>query len=372
MSDMSSLTNEELLKLEKQTENSISRYNNLQLAKKVSLNSAYGALGNQFFRFFDVRQASAITYAGELSIKWIINRINIKMNQMMKTEKVDYVIAADTDSMYLNLETVVRTKFPTDDDIPAVIDWLDRFCKEVIQPIITSSYEELADYVGAFQQKMSMKREKLSDVAIWTAKKRYILNVWDDEGVRLSTPKISISGLEAIKSSTPAHCREKIKDAIKQIINVKDNRKLIEFVEDYRKEFQSVPLADIAFPTSVNFLEKYSDEKSVWGKGAQSHVRGALMFNKLLVDHGLDHKYERIKPGEKIKYVYLKRPNPIKTDVIGFLSSLPPEFGLEKYIDYKKQFQKGFLDNLNIVLVAIGWQYESYSDITSMLRPRNE
>jgi DNA polymerase elongation subunit (family B) len=370
--DLSSLSNDDLLALFKKTKNNISRYNNLQLAKKVSLNSAYGALGNQYFRFFDVRQASAITYSGELSIKWMINKINEKMNLMLKTEGVDYVIAADTDSMYLRLHPIVEMKCSEYiDDTGRVIDFMDRFCKEVVEPIIESSYAALAERTHAYKQRMHMKREKLSDVAIWTAKKRYILNVWDDEGVRLSEPKISITGLEAIKSSTPSSCRDKIKEAIKLIIKHDDNSVVTKFINEYKKEYESIPLADIAFPTSVNFLDKYADQNSVWSKGTLAHTRGALMFNKLLEDMQLDHKYEKIKNGEKVKYVYLKKPNPIGTDVIAFISTLPPEFGLEPFIDYKKMFQKGFVGNLNIILHAIGWKSESFTDIKSLLRPRD-
>ena len=154
----------------------VARYNNLQLAKKVSLNSAYGALGSQYFRFYDLRMALGVTTAGQLSIRWIENKLNEYLNSLLKTNK-DYVIASDTDSIYLNLGTLVDKVYGTGQDKSVspridkqkVIDFMDRVCEDKIQPYIDESYQELADYVHAFAQKMQMKREALADKGIWTA-----------------------------------------------------------------------------------------------------------------------------------------------------------------------------------------------------------
>lgn len=340
----------------------ISRCNNIQLAKKVTLNSAYGAIGNAYFRFFDIRIAEAITLSGQLAIRWIENKLNEYFNTMLKTNNVDYVIASDTDSIYLNLGGLVKKFIPDSSDKKKTIRMLDKFCEGKIQPFIDESYQELADYMNAYAQKMVMKREALADRAIWTAKKRYLINVYNNEGVEYKEPQMKIMGLEAIKSSTPNACREKIKEAFKVIIE-KDEAAIMKFVSDFREEFKTLPIADISFPRGVNGLEKYQDDKSIFGFKTPIHVRGSLIFNDQIVTRGLDKKYQQIKEGEKIKFIYLKKPNTIRSDVISFLSSIPKEFDLEQYIDYDTQFDKSFLEPLKIVLECINWKVEKTNSL---------
>lgn len=339
----------------------VSRYNNLQLAKKLSLNSSYGAMGSQYFRFYDLRLASAITLAGQLSIRWIEGKINEYMNSMMKTEDVDYVIAADTDSIYLNMGPLID-KYYKDQPTDKTIKMMDKICGDKIQPFIDKSYNELADYVHAYEQKMFMKREALADKAIWTAKKRYILHVHNNEGVQYAKPKMKIVGLEAIKSSTPSACRTKIKKALELIMSEKEST-LHKFVADFKVEFNTLPLEDISFPRSVNGLTKYAKSDTIYDKGTPMHVKASLVFNHALREQKLLKKYELIKNGEKIKYISLYTPNPFKNDTIAFQSRIPKEFELEKWIDYNLQFRKAFLDPLDIVLKSIGWSHEKKSSI---------
>jgi len=349
--------------------NLAARYENTQLAKKVTLNSAYGAMGNQYFRFFDVRVASAITLAGQLVIKWVIKDINDFLNRALKTENRNYILAADTDSMYIKLEELVnqyRAKVNPDATDAEVVDVIDNYCKEVLSKKIAESFDRLSQYVRPFRNAMHMKREKICDVAIWTAKKRYILSVWDNEGVRYDSPKISISGLEAIKSSTPAHCRDMIKKGIEIIIRG-TNEDLYHFIEDYRDIFHEIPLDEIGKPTSVKGIEKYIDPEIRFKKGTPKHSKAAIVFNQYLEAKGLTKKYETIKPGEKMKWVALKKPNPLDADTMGFKTILPPEFELDEFIDYREQFQKAFVEPMNIVLQSIGWTNELYSNIDDLL-----
>lgn len=346
----------------KELEALISRYKNLQLAKKVGLNSAYGAMGNEHFRFFDVRIAEAVTLAGQLSIRWIEERLNEYMNKVLKTQGKDYVIASDTDSIYLRMgplvDTILREK---QSDIPMTITWMDNCCG-VIQKFIDKSYNELAVYVHAYAQKMQMKRESLVDTAIWTAKKRYILNVWDQEGVRYKEPELKIQGLEAIKSSTPAACRQKIKDALKLIVT-KTEDDVIQFIDTFRQEFKTLPISEIAFPRSVNGLEDYSDRNTIYAKGAPMHVKAALVYNHALREQKLNEDYELIRSGEKIKFIHLMMPNKYFSPVIAFLPRVPKELKIETMIDYHTQFEKGFIDPLKIILDTIGWHTEKVATL---------
>jgi DNA polymerase elongation subunit (family B) len=343
-------------------EKQVARYNNLQLAKKVTLNSAYGALGNQYFRFFDIRIAEGITTAGQLSIRWIEKKINEYMNKLLKTEGEDYVIASDTDSIYLNMGPLVKKLYPDTSDAKKVIKFMNKVCDDKIQPFIDASYEELKEYVNAFQQRMEMKRESLADKAIWTAKKRYILNVHDSEGVAYAKPKLKIMGLEAVKSSTPSACRVKIKEAI-NIIMTQTQDDLHKFIEKFRHEFKSLPVEDIAFPRSVNGLKEYADAANIFKKGTPIHVKGALVYNHLLREMKLNKRYQEIQEGEKIKFIYLKQPNIYKNNTLAFLSGIPKQLEAEQYIDYDLQFKKSFIEPLEIILSTINWQSERIDSI---------
>ncbi len=339
-------------------EKEITRCNNIQMAKKISLNSAYGAIGNQYFRYFKVVNAEAITLSGQVSIRWIENKMNDYLNKILKTEGEDYVIASDTDSIYLNLGPLVDKFFNSKSgDKAAVVGILDKICKETLEPFIEKSYQELADYVSAYDQKMSMKRENIAERGIWTAKKRYILNVWDSEGVRYEEPKLKMMGIEAVKSSTPAACRKLIKDALKMVMEGTEDE-VIDFIADSRKNFRSMSPEEVSFPRSCSNPNKFKGDADIYVKGTPIHVRGSLLFNHYIKKNNLDQKYSLINNGEKIKFCYLKIPNPIQENVISFIQDFPHELGLNKYVDYDTQFDKSFLEPLKIILDAIQWKVE--------------
>lgn len=338
----------------------ISRLNNLQMAMKIALNSAYGAIGNQYCRYFDIRMAEGITTSGQLSIRWMANKLNVFMNKTMKTEGKDYVVAIDTDSIYLTLETLVEKTCEGKTD-EQKIKFMDKICNDVFMPFIDSGYKELADYMNAYSQKMQMKREVLADKGIWTAKKRYILNVHNSEGVQYAKPKIKVMGLEMVKSSTPAIIRDKLKDSIEVIL--KGNQAdLQNYVTDFRKEFDKLSVEQIAFPRGVNGMKEYAGSP-IYSKGTPIAVRGALLFNHYTKKMGLDKKYQAIRDGDKIKFVYVRKPNPFQEDVIAFSQELPAEFNLRSYIDYDKMFEKVFTDALQSVIEPLGWTTAEQSSL---------
>jgi DNA polymerase elongation subunit (family B) len=343
--------------------NKIARYDNLQLAKKVSLNSAYGALGSQYFRFYDLRMALGVTTAGQLSIRWIEHKINQYMNGLLKTND-DYVIASDTDSIYLKLGPLVDKMYQDKTDVSKVIAFMDKVCEDKIQPFIDKSYQELATYVHAYDQKMQMKREGLSNKGIWTAKKRYILNVYNNEGVQYKEPQMKVMGLEMVKSSTPSAIREKMRQSIKLMINGTEDD-IHTFIDEFRKAFKAMPPEEVSFPRGMNGLKEYSDAATLYKKGTPIHVKGAILYNSKLKQLKLDKKYPLIQEGEKIKFSYLKQPNPMKDMVISYPNRLPPEFGLQEYIDYDLQFEKAFLEPIKVILDQIGWSTEKRNSLES-------
>ena len=348
----------------KALEKEIARCNNIQMARKIQLNSAYGAIGNQYFRYYKLANAEAITLSGQLSIRWIENDMNEYLNKILETEGEDYVIASDTDSIYLHLGPLVDKFFGKISESTKIVDLLDQICQEKFEPFIDSSYKKLAEYVNAYSQMMFMKRENIAERGIWTAKKRYILNVWDSEGVRYNNPKLKMMGIEAVKSSTPAPCRDKIRDCLKVIMNETESD-AIKFIQDFRKEFKTLPAEEIAFPRTASNVEKWMDRTTVYKKGTPIHVRGALMYNKKIKDNKLLHKYPTINNGEKIKFIYLKLPNVVGENVISFISDFPKELNIEPYIDYDTQFNKSFVEPVKAILDSIGWEVEKRQTLES-------
>ena len=359
------MTDDELKFYREKLIKDVAKFHNLQLAKKIQLNSAYGALGNQYFRWFNHNHAEAITMSGQLSIRWIGDKMNAFMNKVLGTKDVDYVIASDTDSIYVTMEELVKHLNIDDDHV--IIGAIDAFCEQKIQPYMDKCYQELADMMNAYQQKMKMKRETIANKGIWRGKKMYILNAWNVEGVQYDKPKLKLSGIEAVRSSTPHACRENIKKAFSIIMN-SDQNELIQFIEDFKAKFMTLPFEDVAFPRGVKGLDSapkgYADAATIYVKGTPIQVKGALLFNHLLKEKNINH-IPPIQNGDKIRFAYLKVPNPINDTVIATPDEMPDELGLDKYIDRELQFNKSFLEPVKSITSVIGWDVEHRATLES-------
>lgn len=369
MKNLSNITDDELLQYKQQLEFDIAKFNNFQLVRKIQLNSAYGAIGNEFFRYYSTELAEAVTLTGQLIIQYIAIQLNDFLNSAVGTKNIDYVVYSDTDSVYLNMEAIVD-KFCKDKTNNDVISYIDNCCTKIITPFIEKQFGHMATKMNAYENKIHMEREVIANKGIWVAKKRYMLNVCDSEGIRYSEPKQKIMGLETTRSSTPEIVRGKLKESISLILN-KNEEELINFVENFRDEFFKLEPEKIAFPRSVNGLSKYKDKEQIYKKGTPIAVKGALLYNYYLDKKNIRKKYTKIFEGEKIKFLYLKKPNPLagyKGDdcVIAFPNKIPKEFEIEPYVDYHLQFQKTFLDPLSTILNVINWNYEKKNTLESL------
>lgn len=344
--------------IKKQHKRMITQLHNTQMAIKILMNALYGASANRYFLYYIREMAEAITTSGQLSIRYAEKSINQYLNKVLKTQAIDYVDYIDTDSCYINLAPLVEKVFGTVDVSREEGEkFLSKVVSEKIVPEISSGYEELAKYMGAYRNAMSMKLEKITDNTIFVAKKRYIMNVLSSEGVHYTEPKISVTGIESVRSSTPEVCRNKMEEAFKVFMNGSE-REAQEFIEDFKQEFRTLPAQDIAKISGTDDIGKFTDSNGFYTKGCPIHVRGCILYNKFLKDKKLMHKYEIIQSGDKVKFVYLNLPNPIRENIVSFPGYLPEEFGLGEYIDYDTQFQKVFLKPLEIVLHSMNWSPE--------------
>ena len=347
----------------KRLKREINQLHNSQMSIKIAMNSLYGATANIYFLYYINEMAEAITTSGQLSIRYAQKSVNDYLNKVLGTDNHDYIIYIDTDSIYVDFGPLVQEVFGTVDiDKDKGEEFLDRVCSTKIEQVIEEGYENLARMLGTYRNAMVMKREKITNRGIFVAKKRYILNTLNSEGVHYDKPKVSVTGLESVRSSTPEVCREKLKECFEVIMNT-DEETTQKFIQDFRDEFKTLDPVAIAKTSGTDNIKKYQDKNSLYRKGCPMHVRGAIMYNHFLKQKGLDKKFETIQGGDKVKFLYLKTPNPIRENVISVPGLLPKQLGLHEYIDYELQFDKVFLSPIQSILDAVGWSAEKVNTI---------
>lgn len=331
----------------------IAKYNNFQMARKIQLNSLFGAWGNEFFRFYDSNIAEGITLTGQYIIQTVGAALNEYLNKVCGTKDHIYSFYSDTDACYITLDPLVQ-KFYKDQPKEKIVELLDKICNEKIEKAINKACDGLADYTNAFETKIYFKREVIADRGIWVAKKRYALNVYNNEGVQYKEPKLKVMGLEIVRSSTPEPVRDALKQAVKLALTGTE-QELQDYIREFESKYRKLEPELIAFPRGVNGVDKYTDRSSIYKPATPMHVRGALLYNFYLKEQQIDKKYELISEGDKIKFIYLKEPNLIKENCIAFINVIPEEFNLKQYVDYDTMFEKSFLEPLTTILNGVGW-----------------
>lgn len=363
------------IELVKLLTNEVAKYSTMQESLKVCLNSVYGATGTQYFMFFDARSAEAVTTTGQAAIKWISVRLNEYMNKLLKTVDVDYIKYIDTDSVTLRMHPLVKHLYNNElpQDANVITDLLLKIFDTKILPYIDKMYDEFKSLINADENHLSLKIDTITRKALYLTKKRYIYEVVDAEGIRHDPPEMKIMGLQAIKSSTPAASREKLKQGIMKIFHGTE-AECRKFSTDFKKEHDNLPIEDIAAPSGISNLSKYEDRNKIYKKGTQAHIKAALIYNKVIDDLNLSNKYRKINGGDKIKYVILKMPNPLHQEVIGFLDYMPIEiinaYNLNKYIDRKELFEKNFLSPYNDMVEGAGFKTGTRGSLDMLFKKR--
>lgn len=345
-----------LMKEEKNKEDGsadlIKKYDVFQYSFKILINSAYGVFSSPRFRYYDLDIAEAITVTGQTIIRLSDNTINLFLNRYLNTEDKDFVIFSDTDSCAIVLSDVVEQDTFEGD----VIDYLDVFYRDKIDPNIKEAFKKFALFNNFHQNSINFKREKIIEKLVITGKKRYFGIVNDVEGYRYKVPEMFAVGADIVRSTTPEVVKGPLTECMKIILNGTEEE-LQAYVKAYRKRYYEFPIEKIAIPKGVNALNKFSI-RAGWNNGTPMQVRASILYNQLLEKHSLQNSYETIKNSDKIKYTYLKLPNPLFENVIGFKTSFPKEFELDEYVDYKTMYEKSFLVPLVTILDAVSWSVE--------------
>ena len=366
---------------------------NQQLALKVLLNSLYGALGNAGFRYFMIEMAQSVTLSGQVVIQWIERKINEFVSKKTGIEK-DRIVLIDTDSVVIDLEDLVNQVCPEHYTREQRLEFLIKFGEKVMDPYIDHCYQEFAEYINAFQQKMHMKRENVISRMISVAKKMYCMEVYNSEGKQFSVddPYMKIMGLKLVKSDTPAVMRQALRKAL-PILLQKSEAEVQDYVEEVRKTFGQYTVEEIAFPKTANNVSAYDRkiverlydnatdkiEKAnladkldvdslIYTKKTPIAVKGALIYNHLIEKYALGLKYQPIRDGDKVKFVYLKKGNPIGESVIAFVDKLPDEFKLREWVDYQTMFEKVFYKNMEILCQPLGWSPKKVETLDSIFQ----
>lgn len=360
--DLKELSNEQLQELHDDYKQRVDLNHNGSTAIKELLNGGYGALSNQYNRWYSDDLAESITLTGQVAIQWVARKLNAFMNDILKTDDEDYVIAIDTDSVIVKVDAIKNLIFG--DREPSEEERFEKMMKfsKKVENVIEEACEELYREMNVMEKSLHMKLEAVGS-AVWMAKKRYAMSLLGFKGVMYTPRRLKIQGLEAIRSSTPQYCREAIKKAIPLIIEGK-KEEIRKFLNEIEGEFNSLAFHQVAFPRTVNNLEKYEDSRNIYKSGCPIHVRAALVHNHYLKKNKLDNTYPLIRSGDNIRFSYMIMPNPTMENVFACPDEMPEEIPLQDFVDRRKQFQKTFYDPLQSMFEAAGIVISNYADIT--------
>lgn len=359
------MTDEELKQHYTHLNNQIATRDAQQMAMKIAINSLYGASGNEGFRYYDPSIAEAITQSGQLAIRYIGRRISEFLDEQFKTSTgQDRWCYSDTDSVVICLDDFVQKITNNNESAfekSKIVDAINHFCENKIEPFIADCYEELATYMNAYCNQMQMKREVIADAALFRAKKNYVMQVYDNEHVRYDEPKLKMMGIETAKSTTPDFVKEALIDCYKIMLNG-NNQELLDKISSFHIKYLNEDYNNLATPRGVNSIMKWVDSDGSYKNRIPYHVKASLEFNRLLKEKGLTD-IPPITDGMKVRIITLSNKAPVDGGYIAYVGSLPEEFGLTNYIDRETLFEKTFLSPVESFTSTLGWKHQDTFEI---------
>ena len=341
-------------------------YKKRQLVQKILLNSLYGVLGLPAFRFYDIDNAEAVTTTGQTVIKSTADMVNIKYNKELNTPGAHSNIYIDTDSVFFSAVPLLNHRIPTwrDNDQNTIAGFVNDIASEV-QDYLNNFYNILSEKVFNVDPKkhrFEIKKEYVAKAGIWIAKKRYAQWIISDNGVPVD--KLDVKGLDVKRSSFPKAFQKVMGDVLIDILRGKTEEEITDYIVTFKKDMVNRDTVDLAKNSSVKNLSKFRPKTKKgetqlfqFVKGAPAHVKAAITYNDLLKHFNAPFKYEPMKDGDKIKWIYLK-DNPLGLDGVAFWGhSDPPEIEnfVKTYTDHNKIFERELKGKLQDFYDAIGW-----------------
>ena len=331
-----------------------------QLVQKIMLNSLYGVLGLPSFRFYDVDNAEAVTLTGQTVIKTTEMIANQYYSKTIGEEK-DYNIYVDTDSVFYEAAPLVKARNPnidvTSDEqmIPAILE-----VAQEVESHINKVYDSMAlKMFNINSHRFDIKQETIAKGGFWVSKKRYAQWIINDNTV--DCDKLDVKGLDVKRSSFPTYFKEVMSTVLMDILKDENKDKIDEYILRKKDEMKTTNFIDIAKNSAVKHMSKYTFKNQALGefmKGTPAHVKAALTYNQLLKYFKAAYKYEPMKDGDKIKWVYLK-PNPLGLESVGLTGYNDPKEILdlvEQHIDYELIWTKELENKLDDFYIAMKWE----------------
>ena len=330
-----------------------------QYVIKILLNRIYGYFGEKHSPLYDVDLTSSVTLTGQACVKQASEIIHQYMVGKNITE--DCLVYADTDSVLATIEPLLKQNnqpFLLSGNINPYVHQIGKEIKNTLDENIKIWAE---NELNSIYSQYEFKQENITQTGIFLGKKRYILNIRDDEGI--STDKIKYTGFEVVSTKTPKKVKPLVKNIIEKLLKNADQKELQTLLKNAYEEYKTFSIEDISMSISINNYAKYKAKCKEFkmGKGTPINVKCAIFFNLLLEKYYLLGKYETIKSGNKMKLFYIK-PNSYNLNAIGFVYKFPDEFKDVIIPNYDKMFEKTVYDPIKRVFDSIGWKIKNPSD----------
>ena len=335
----------------------------LQLTLKILINRVYGYFGNKHSPMGDADIARSITLTGQAVIKransalqkYVANKLDQEY-----TDEIDPIVYNDTDSVYITLKPII------DKHNMSFLNRANNVSKEIhtlVQDVEDNINEDINEWaklqLNSKDPRFVFKRESICDVGVFLQKKRYVLHVLDDEGIKVN--KFKYTGVEVVRSTIPAAVKPHVKHCIETMLTTKNHSKTNKALSDAYDIFKQLPIEDISFVMGITDYDKYAKDcdQFMTAKRMPIHMKAAYYHNVMLDREKLTSQYEKISSGDKVRYFYVMQPNMYGANVIGYKYYYPKEFSSMFPPDTEKMFEKVIFSIMERFYESVGWSIQS-------------
>lgn len=341
----------------------VERLNTKQMVIKILINSAYGYMGNKQAPIGDDDIASSVTLTGQAIIKQAGSILQEYLREFYNIHDQETLegswIYSDTDSCYFSLNCIQdRVPIKSGEDInPKFIEVVEDINRYLNNNITTWAIKNLRTKDSRF----IFKREYIGDVGLFLQKKRYVLRILDNKGIKSN--KFKYTGVEVVRTSMPNAVKPYAKKIIETMLDTQSLHKTNNILNEAYETFKTLPVEDMSFVMGIKGYEKYASKCNDLNitKGTPIHVKAAYLHNLMCKKMNIKN-IEHISSGDKIRFFYIQKPNRYNIDVIGFKYNLPQEFGEIFKVDYETMFEKILFNSIERFYANVKWQIRKPTD----------